>query len=152
MRRTHVFFCAHILVFAVMESSSLMHVLLVCEKDIAEMCQRTVTFYHRTEDTNESSFLNISLVTDLGSFDNGVKFLGQYVKEGNISVIIGFGDSFVVNLAAIAAKNFGIPLLQYSTSKQRNAVSTLKCNLRLLKGSIFLKNRYFLYKKGLINW
>ena len=128
MKLTQLYVCVIIAVFAGMQALSCMHVLIVCDANISDKCQNLVAnnLSSVQEDANYSFVLNISVVTDVDNLENGVENLKERVEVENANIIIAFGNSLVVNLAAIVAKDFGIPLLQYSSSTQRKPVST-KC-------------------------
>ena len=124
MNKINALICLNVLVFAGMQTNSCMHVLVVCDSDTAKVCHNvTDNFIPTLDDNNDSSTLNISVVFSLDNFVNGLEVLTKHVEMENASFIIAFGGSFVVNLAGVVAKDFGIPLLQYSTSKQRQPVS-----------------------------
>ena len=129
MKLINAVICLNVLVFAGMQTNSCMHVLVVCDQTTAKVCHNvTDNFLPNLEDNNDSSFLNISVVFSLDNFVNGLEVLSKHVEIENASFIIAFGGSFVVNMAGIVANDFGIPLLQYSTSKQRQPVSIQSTN------------------------
>ena len=125
MKLRNVCFCLNVFVFAGMQTNSCMHVLIICDINTSTVCHDTTNKFLPTtlDDTNDSSILNISVISNLDSLGNGLEVLSKHVEVENTSYIIALGGSFVVNLAAMVSKDFGIPFLQYSTSKQRNPVS-----------------------------
>ena len=126
MRKSVIYLWGNLPVVAAMQAFSCLHVLLVCDTDVINVCKRTLVNRILTDDTNDSSCINISLIQDVDTVEYGLTNIRQHVIDNNASVIIAFGEAFVVNLAAIVAQEHGLPLLQYSSSKQRSAVSIYK--------------------------
>ena len=133
MKLKSVAICLNVLVFAGMQTNSCLHVLVVCDENTATVCHNVTQNFlpnvednnNNLDDNNDSFILNISVIYSPENIVNGLEVLSRHVEVENASFIIAFGGSFVVNIAGIVAKDFGIPLLQYSTSKQRQPVSKM---------------------------
>lgn len=125
MELFNVCICLNVFVFAGAQALSCVHVLIVCDIETSVICNNVTEMILPVtlQDTNSSLTLNVSVMVGLENFENGLELLTKRIEIENTSFLIGFGDLFAVNVVAVVAKDFGIPFLQYSTTKQRKPVS-----------------------------